>query len=149
MSQPKLLKPEEHNPLNVLGTKVSFLAEATETNSKWSCMLVDLPFEAGPPPHHHEWDEANYVIEGKVKFIIGEKEKIVEKGDFIYAPGGTIHGFFGADENSVAKVIVFDAPSTVGGFFKECDAEVKNMPEDAQKIPGLADKYGMTFLPPK
>lgn len=109
---------------------------------------VKLPLNAGPLPHHHPWDEAYYVSEGKVRFIIGDKEEIVEKGDFVYAPADTVHGFFGASEE-ISRVLVFDAPSTVGGFFTDCDSQVKSLPQDLEKVPEIANKYGLTFLPPK
>ncbi len=147
MSSAKIVKNGSKEVLNVLGTRVSFLCEAEETDKKWSLMSVDLPENAGPPPHHHPWDEAYYVLEGRVRFIINDEEKIVEKGDFIYAPSGTIHGFFGA-QKELSKLLIFDAPSTVGEFFKQCDKEVINFPEDLAKVPEIAIKYNMHFLPP-
>ncbi len=148
MKTSKIIKPSDHQPLNVLGTQVSFLCKAEETDKKWSLMEVSLPFNAGPPPHHHPWDEAYYVTEGKVKFIIGKEEHILEKGDFVYAPADTVHGFFGAREET-SKVLVFDAPSTAGGFFVDCDSKIKNLPQDLEKVPGIAAEYDMHFLKPE
>jgi len=148
LKKSKILKSSETNSLNVLGGQVSFLCEASETNNKWSLMSVDLPLNAGPPPHHHPWDEAYYILEGQVRFILGEEETIISKGDFVYAPANTVHAFFGASEE-VAKVLVFDAPSTAGGFFKDCHEHVKELPKDLDKIPAIAEKYNMNFLPPR
>ena len=111
-------------------------------------MEVRLPLDAGPPPHHHPWDEAYFVTEGKVRFVLDKEEHIVEKGDFIYAPANTVHAFFGASETE-SRVLVFDAPSTAGGFFEDCAKEVQVIPEDLEKVPVIGAKYNMHFLKPE
>jgi quercetin dioxygenase-like cupin family protein len=110
-------------------------------------MEVMLPLGSGPPPHHHDWDEAYYVADGKVLFHLGGIERQVGRGDFVYAPAGTIHGFSGLSQEP-ARVIILDAPAHAAGFFIEIDHEVKNMPADISKVPSIGVKHGVHFLPP-
>ena len=144
--QALVMKSGQAHPLSVLGTKVSFLCEGEHTGSAWSLMEVRLPKDAGPPPHHHEWDEAYYVVEGEVEFTLGTQNMTVKAGDFVYAPGGALHGFRGLSAAG-AKMLIFDAPAHAARFFKEVDREVKG-PGDMPNVPGIGTRNGIHFVNP-
>jgi len=141
------VKKGEGETLSVLGADVRFLLEAARTNNTFSLMEVVLPKDQGPPPHDHPWDEAYYIIEGDVWFLVGEKEEVFSTGDFVYAPGGTLHAFHGAADNP-ARVLVFDTPATAEGFFRDVAREVKLMPEDLAKVPEIGLRHQLRFMPP-
>lgn len=134
-------------PLQVLGTEVRFLCEAEHTDRAFSMMEVTLPEGAGPPPHHHDWDEAYYVADGRVRFHIDGTLREVGRGDFVYAPAGTVHGFTGLSATP-SRVLILDAPAHAAGFFREVDREVRSMSQDAHKVPVIGLKHGIHFLPP-
>ena len=145
--QPLVQHHPDLRPLQVLGSEVRFLCQAENTNRAFSMMEVMLPQGAGPPPHHHDWDEAYYVADGQVLFHLAGSERQVGPGDFVYAPAGTIHGFSGLSKEP-ARVIILDTPAHAAGFFVEIDREVKSMPADIAKVPGIGLKHGVHFLPP-
>jgi quercetin dioxygenase-like cupin family protein len=144
--QASVVKQGEGEAMNVMGAQVRFLCAAEQTEKAWSLMEVGLPMHSGPPPHHHPWDEAYYVVEGEVKFSIDGKERLVKAGDFVYAPGGTVHGFAGASEKP-ARVIIFDAPAHTEGFFRDVDREVKGA-GDMAKVPAIGKRHEIHFQPP-
>jgi quercetin dioxygenase-like cupin family protein len=129
--------------LRILGTDVRFLCTGDNTGRAWSLMEAMLPKNAGPPPHDHPWDEAYYVVEGSVRFVIDGAEKLVSAGDFIYAPGGVVHGFQGASE-SPARMLVFDAPAHTEAFFRELDRQVKE-PRDLPKVAEIGERHQVRF----
>jgi quercetin dioxygenase-like cupin family protein len=133
--------------LHVMGANVKFICGADKTDSTWSLMEVALPENAGPPPHDHPWDEAYYVVEGDVRFLIEGKEQIVTAGGFVYAPAGTLHGFQGASKTP-ARVLIFDAPAHAEAFFREVDREVKEMPRDLAKVPEIGRRHQIRFAAP-
>jgi len=143
-----ILKNGEGESMSVLGAGVRFLLPAEKTDRNFSLMEVELPKDQGPPPHDHPWDEAYYVLDGDVWFLVDDIEQVFSAGDFIYAPGGTVHSFRGAGDRP-ARVLVMDAPATAEGFFREANREVVNIPEDLAKVPTIGLKHGMHFLPPK
>lgn len=143
-----ILKNGEGESMSVLGAGVRFLLPAEKTDRNFSLMEVELPKDQGPPPHDHPWDEAYYVLDGDVWFLVDDKEQVFSAGDFIYAPAGTVHSFRGAGDRP-ARVLVMDAPATAEGFFREANREVVNIPEDLAKVPTIGLKHGMHFLPPK
>lgn len=130
--------------LHVLGADVTFLCPSDRTAGAWSLMEVVLPLHAGPPPHHHPWDEAYYVIDGEALFSIDGQERQVRSGEFVYAPGGTVHGFQGASETPV-RLLIFDAPAHAESFFREVDRQVR-APEDRRKVPGIGLQHQIHFL---
>ena len=145
--EPITVKNGDGEKMPVLGTNVRFLLEAARTNHAFSLMEVELPRDQGPPPHDHPWDEAYYIVDGRVWFLVDDKEMIVSTGDFVYAPGGTVHSFRGAGDEP-ARVLVFDAPATAEGFFKEAAKEVVSFPEDLAKVPEIGLRHGLRFMPP-
>jgi quercetin dioxygenase-like cupin family protein len=147
MKEPVAVKRGEGESMNVLGAGIRFLLPAAKTDHNFSLMEVELPKDQGPPPHEHPWDEAYYVIDGDVWFLVDGEETVYSAGDFIYAPGGVVHSFKGAGERP-ARVLVFDAPATAEGFFREASREIVNIPEDFVKVPEIGARHGLRFLPP-
>ena len=149
MTQPQALiqAHADLQPLQVLGTQVRFLCNGTDTAGRFSMMEVMLPQGAGPPPHHHDWDEAYYIADGEVQFQLGDRISTVKAGDFVYAPAGTVHAFTGLSDQP-GRVLILDAPAHAAEFFKDVDREVRQMPQDAHKIPAIGLRNGVIFLPP-
>lgn len=143
----KIAKNGAGETLPVLGTSVRFLLEAAATQHAFSIMHVHLPDGQGPPPHDHPWDEAYYIISGKVCFLIGETEHEFTSGDLAYVPGGMLHSFHGVGADG-ADVLIVDAPATAEGFFRDASREVVDIPADLNKVPSIGARYGMRFSAP-
>jgi len=141
--QPVVMKQGEGETLSVLGTEVKFLCTGDKTGHAWSMMEVVLPRHAGPPMHNHAWDEAYYVLQGQVRFQLADAEQVVRAGEFLYAPGGTLHGFQG-DSDEPARMLILDAPSHAEAFFREVDREVKG-PDDHAKVPEIGRRNQIFF----
>lgn len=133
--------------LDVMGAKVSFLCPAQATGKAWSLIEVTAPKDAGPPPHEHPWDEGYFILEGSARFQVGDRHLLVHQGDFLYAPGGTVHAFQGASEQP-ARLLVFDAPAAAEAFFRDAAAEIRELPGDLHKVPGIGARHGVNFLAP-
>jgi quercetin dioxygenase-like cupin family protein len=141
-----VVKAGEGEALSVIGAEVRFLCRAADTGKAWSLMETRIPKGMGPTPHHHPWDEAYYVIAGELDFQVGDRAERVRAGDFLYAPGGTVHAFHGASEEP-ARLLIFDAPAHAEMFFKELEREVRQLPDDLRKMPAIGERHHVTFLP--
>jgi mannose-6-phosphate isomerase-like protein (cupin superfamily) len=142
-----IVKAGQRKPLNVLGMPLTLLCEASETNGDWSLFEEEVPLGMGPPAHRHDWDEAYYILDGQVNFTIDEAAVTSSRGDFNYLPRGTVHGFKGASETP-ARVLIFAAPAHGSEFFHEISKQVRSVPEDLAKIPGIGQRHGIEFMPP-
>jgi mannose-6-phosphate isomerase-like protein (cupin superfamily) len=146
MKQPFVRKQGEGEVLSVLGSALEFICGGERTGSAWSLIECRAPRDVGPPPHHHAWDEAYYVLAGQIRFSLDGRELIIAAGDFVYVPGGTVHAFAGATDD--ARLLIFDAPAHAEAFFRETSREVRELPRDVPKVPAIGERHGIHFLPP-
>jgi hypothetical protein len=122
------------------------LCDARETGGAWSLFEEDIPLGMGPPPHRHNWDEAYYVLEGEVDFEIDGEAVKIRAGDFARLPANTVHGFKGASAAG-ARVLIFAAPGHSSEFFEELSNEVRSLPDDLEKVPGIGLRHGIEMMP--
>jgi quercetin dioxygenase-like cupin family protein len=65
----------------------------------------------GPPPHFHPNEEQFLlVLEGRMKMVLGDEERIVERGDLVHIPRNTRHGVCALG----GPAVFFAAKSPVG-----------------------------------
>ncbi len=145
--QAMMVRQGEGEQLRVMGAGVRFLCASDQTGHAWSMMETTLPKDSGPPPHQHPWDEAYYVIAGEVNFMLPAGSRTAKAGDFIYAPGGTLHGFQGLSDQP-ARMLILDVPAHAEAFFREVDREVREMPRDLAKVPEIGDRHQIHFAQP-
>jgi quercetin dioxygenase-like cupin family protein len=72
---------------------------------------------AGPPLHHHAFDEAFVVLEGEVTFQLGDDLVTRRAGEVAFAPRGVPHTFANQSEADARQVIVI----TPAGFERYFD----------------------------
>ncbi len=71
-----------------------FLADHEETQSRYSISEWWLePNTQGPGAHSHAEDDAFYVLEGTMTFLIDGRWLPATKGSFVLVPGGLVHDF--------------------------------------------------------
>jgi mannose-6-phosphate isomerase-like protein (cupin superfamily) len=76
-------------------------------------LIVTAPYsesEQNRPVHmsHHDGQEMNFIIKGKLKFTIGDKTEVLEAGDCVYFDSSVPHGMVaagGADCEFLAVLI--------------------------------------------
>jgi quercetin dioxygenase-like cupin family protein len=71
----------------------------------------------GPPRHvHAREDEAWYVIEGALRFELGDEAASAPAGSFVFVPRGTPHCFENPGDRP-ARILVLFTPAGMEGFF--------------------------------
>lgn len=91
---PLLLMPGAGRPYAMGPMSACFKADGAETAGRYSVSEWWLePHTSGPGPHSHPEDDAFYVIEGTMSFLIGDVWHDCPRGSFILAPGGCVHDF--------------------------------------------------------
>ena len=77
---------------------------------------------AGPPLHHHEFDEAFVVLEGEVTFALGDDLVTRRAGEVAFAPRGVPHTFANQSGADARQVIVI-TPAGFERYFDRIAAE--------------------------
>ena len=143
--------PRDGKCFGVVGHKYRLLATGDETGDRYTLIEAVVPPGDGPPPHEHaNEDEAFYVIDGTVTFMVGEQETEATPGTFILVPRGTVHSFRNPGPET-ARLIFQCTPAGLDRFFQEvgvpiADPEGDPPPatvEHMEKIITTAPKYGM------
>jgi quercetin dioxygenase-like cupin family protein len=145
-SEPIVVTPDGRpTPLDMGGEEITVLASGARTNGYEVFLQVGRE-GSGPPPHHHPWDEAFYVLRGEVAFGAGDQESTAGPGTFVHIPGGTTHWFrLGAGG---AEMVSFTSHEGAAGFFTAISRD--HLPDGAElaDIIRIAAEHRSTVLPP-
>jgi len=62
-------------------------------NSGERLMVVELYFDrnAVVPEHTHPHEQGGYMVKGRMRFVIGDQERVMEAGDSWLVPSGVPH----------------------------------------------------------
>ena len=90
---------------------VEFLA-LTEQSPRFNLSIIEMaPGREGPEAHVHEdEDDAFYILEGEITFLLGAKEVAAPVGTFVLVPPGVQHTFANR-ASEVARILNIHAPA--------------------------------------
>jgi len=122
-----ILDPGEGQIIPVPGHKMTIKLSGEDTDGAFSLLEIELTGD-GPPQHIHKTeDETFYVLEGEVKFLLGEKISIGKKGTFVIIPRGTVHAWCLTGQEP-AKLLATISPAGFEKFFEDAvDLDVKGL----------------------
>ena len=117
----KLLKgfksaPSPENTRAIPGGVFNFLSMGHETEGRQALMRIIVNRGAEPPAHtHSREDESYYILEGSIRYTIGEDVITVDKGEYVYLPKGLPHKFELLTEQ--AEVLMLISPAGLDQWF--------------------------------
>jgi quercetin dioxygenase-like cupin family protein len=101
----------------------------------------------GPPLHRHaNEDESWYVIDGRLRFRLGDEEHEAAAGSYVYVPRGVAHAFVNCGDGP-ARILVTFTPSGMEAFF-DAFAQLPDGPIDPAAFRRLGEPVGMEVLGP-
>lgn len=104
----------------------------------------------GPPLHHHDFDEAFYILDGELTFQLGQQVRAAGPGELIFAPRGAIHTLANLSERQ-ARYILVCTPGQFTRYFEQLNATVstdtpaatdRRYPETIVVGPTIPDRLG-------
>jgi quercetin dioxygenase-like cupin family protein len=108
----------------------------------------------GPPLHvHSREDEAMYVLEGQLRFRVGDDEIVAGPGTWVWQTRGVPHTF--TVESEGARALLIFAPGGLEGMFEEGgvpageSAEPPQQEYDLEAAAALAKRYGFEVVGPQ
>jgi len=135
----------------VLGAALVIKATADQTGGKFAAVEFSGPKGFGSPIHiHSDDDEFFVVLEGEVRFRLGDEEVYVGPRSFVYGPRGVAHGF--TMNSDTARVLLFFGPAGVEEFFREASAYLATVPPgeppDPKTMGEIAARHGQRNVGP-
>ena len=107
MSGPVVVPPGA----GVRAGNVEFLA-LTENSTRFNLSIITMaPHRDGPELHlHDDEDDAFYVLDDEIIFILGEEEIAAAAGTFVLVPPGNLHTFTNRTDKPV-RMLNIHAPA--------------------------------------
>ncbi|MFD9794155.1 cupin domain-containing protein [Streptomyces sp. NPDC059070] len=105
----------------VLGpTRMRVLEDGSHTGHRLAIAeSVLAPHTQGPPQHRHgRHDEGFYVLDGTVRFTVGDQEHDVTKGTLVIVPPGTPHTFANVTDHPAVMLSTF-TPDLYVQYFRD------------------------------
>jgi quercetin dioxygenase-like cupin family protein len=150
-------KPVLENSIWYNGHTFTFLLDGTQTAGAFA--LLQCYFRKGgePPAHfHRNEDEIFYMLEGEIRFHIGDKKFTAKAGESAFALRGTPHQFSLVTET--AKALLFITPAGIETFFKEYSIPAQSLElppiqegqpssEFLETMSKRATELGMVWMP--
>ena len=95
----KAIKAEE----GAQDVKLRWLITKEDGAENFAMRLFEVESKGYTPFHSHEWEHEVFILEGKGKIKIEDKEREFGKGDVIFIPGNVKHQF----KNTEGKRVKF------------------------------------------
>lgn len=148
MSSPAPITVADAEGLSIrgpVGGALLFKARGEQTDGALTALVNEIPAGQGPPLHvHADQDEAWWIVEGAVRFRIGDQTASAAAGAFVWVPRGVPHAFRNDDE-ATARLLVLFTPAGMEPFFDAIGALSTVDPEDFAR---LGAGVGMTVVGP-
>ncbi|MBU2906573.1 MULTISPECIES: cupin domain-containing protein [Arenibacter] len=144
-TEPKIIKDEEGNVLNVIGDIQTHKLVGSETGNQIVEWVDNVGPGVGIPPHiHTKEDEIFRVIKGQVEIMVDGETTVLNEGDVAFAPKNIPHSWKVVG-TEMAKMITSAFPAGIEFMFQEL-AELPEGPPDFEKVAQICAKQGITFV---
>jgi quercetin dioxygenase-like cupin family protein len=116
-----------------------------QSGGRQTAFEMRIPPGEGPPLHKHaSEDESFFVIEGRLRFKLGEEIGEAPEGSFVFVPRETQHCFQNVGSEP-ARILVIFTPSGMEGFF---DRFAELEAPDPAAFAQLGSAVGMDIVGP-
>ncbi len=100
----------------------------------------------GPPLHRHDWDEAFYVLDGKLAVTVGGGVSIAWPGDFVLVPGGVAHTFEAHGDGEARFLAHFSAARGLEYIEALAAAFPADGPPDSGLLAEARERFGVELV---
>src|SRR3954454_2053249 len=101
-----------------IGGEATILVGGDQTGGALAVLDIVVPPGEGPPLHAHtREDETAYVLEGEVRWKLGDEMEPAPAGSFVFIPKDLPHAFHNPGQEPARMLITF-APAGMEGFFE-------------------------------
>ncbi|MFD4661144.1 cupin domain-containing protein [Kitasatospora sp. NPDC058444] len=136
------------------GDTYTIKATADDTNGALGFAKAVVPPGGGPVAHAHgNEDEAFYLLDGELEFLLGARTFTVTSGDFVFVPRNTRHRFKNVGDKDATFLFLYTPGGHERFFLRNGDAPVEgeaSLPWGPERYAALVDGLlaeNVTILP--
>jgi quercetin dioxygenase-like cupin family protein len=114
--------------------------------------MFEMSVPAGsnvPPPHSHSLnEECVYVMEGTLRYSVGDVTRDLGPGDSMFTPKGTVHRFSNPS-SALARALIVLSPDIGAQYFRDVGSVVNTgAPPDKAALISVMARYGLVPAAP-
>jgi quercetin dioxygenase-like cupin family protein len=119
MPEPLIHRPDDGEPLpNPVGGEITLAFGAEETAGRLTALVTVAAPGEGPPLHTHaSEDECLVVLDGTLRFRLGDELEDATAGTLVFVPRGAVHTWQNIGETP-ARMLALFTPSGMERFFE-------------------------------
>ena len=145
------MQPQAQAPIRIGGLEIRYLVDGVVSGTATGMFELTIgPGARVPPAHSHSGnEEIVYVLEGKLRYSVGEETRDLGPGDRMHTPRGVVHAFSNP-HGETAKALIMLTPDIGAQYFRDI-AEIAAAPggPDPAKMVAMMTKYGLVLAKPK
>jgi quercetin dioxygenase-like cupin family protein len=137
----------ESSAIKVGQLSIRYLLDGARTGTMGMFELSVPPGSNVPPPHSHSNnEECVYVLEGTLRYCVGDTTRDLGPGDSMLTPKGTVHGFSNPF-SALARALIVLSPDIGAQYFLDVGSVVNTgAPPDKAALVSVMARYGL--VPP-
>jgi mannose-6-phosphate isomerase-like protein (cupin superfamily) len=144
-----MLPSREGTQIPAIGLGITMKTDGKSTHDAYSMFEYTVPPETnGPPLHLHTREDESFIsLGGRLDVTLGDREYVLEHGDYLFLPRNVVHTFRNpyAEEARVASVV---SPAGLEAYYQAL-GELPPGPRDIAKIKAIMADFGLELqLPP-
>jgi mannose-6-phosphate isomerase-like protein (cupin superfamily) len=161
LSKTIAIRSEQGDRFDFGGWGVDWKIDGPDAGGRFSVVHHPIaPRRLVAPLHrHHNEDEYSFVIKGTLGALLGNEVVTAEPGTWVFKPRGQWHTFWNAGDTP-CEIIEVISPAGFENFFREIAAawgdtnrfaeicRKYSLDMDLDSVPGLCERFGLTFPQP-
>ena len=112
---------------------------------RMGCFELRVPPDSNVPPAHSHAanEEVVYVLEGTLRYRVGEETRELQPGDVMGTPAGVVHAFSNPHA-TVARALITNTPDIGADYFREM-ASIINVdgPPEGARLMATMQRFGL------
>jgi quercetin dioxygenase-like cupin family protein len=142
--------PSAQDPILVGQMRIRYLIDGAVTGGLGVFELSVPPGSNVPPPHSHTAnEECVYVLEGVLRYAVGDVARDLGPGEWMHTPRGSVHQFSNP-HGALARALIVMTPDIGAQYFREVAAVVNaGGPPDRVRLLQVMSRYGLVPAPPR
>ena len=145
------MQPQEQPVVRIGGLEIRYLVDGTVSGAGMGVFELTVPAGARVPPAHSHTgnEEIVYVLEGVLRYRVGDETRDLRAGERMYTPKGSVHAFSNP-HGATARALIMLTPDIGAQYFRDI-ADVVTAPggPDPAAMAAVMTRYGLVLERPK
>jgi quercetin dioxygenase-like cupin family protein len=139
----------ESSAIKVGQISIRYLLDGARTGTMGMFEMAVPPGSNVPPPHSHSNnEECVYVLEGTLRYSVGDITRDLGPGDSMFTPKGTVHRFSNPF-SELARALIVLSPDIGAQYFLDVGSVVNaGTPPDKAALVSVMARYGLVPAAP-